>query len=1088
MHRGSKMNTLMKRARGSSRNWAAVVGLVAMVAACDSDSSDPKCGPGTKLNAEGTGCDVVLSCGPGTEPNTNGDGCQAIVAPNPIVCTNGYVLDTTGTGCICPETLVPSADGTACVTSVPNCGTGSELNEARDACVAIPGFQPANPPDRTLRVIGLVTDRHTGVPIAGATVHVYPLREEDAITDENGYFDIEGDLVTGDYHIVYTAEGYVYQHNVFDPALAGDVERRVDLSVGLERIIGTLDVVGVVYAEDAPAPDVTADLVRIAGPGTGFAQAHIAYSTTAGDDGEFRFEGVLDARYELHIGPHDKDGDGILDYRGATDQPARFSTRPLSQLGQLEGINVSNIVVQLPQIQQRVLATSFIPDPASVALEAGVALANLTLPGTDSNIVFHFGAEADPSALLIELALHHNVAGQMEGDIPVAVTPTWSRGDSVLTIDPDRALVADIDTFYTLRILSFAWSDGSVAIPPGEGTLMQFRFTVDPSPIVEIESPAELNFHLDAHRATPDEPYDQVATQVVCDEAACWYLDEAGYPFRGYPGLPDVDAWAYANGLAGFQFTWPHVAGTTEYRLYARRVPAGMRDVADDLPWWPLDFTYGSGPVDPFQLPNVWADDVFENAGDGVWRAWFDNTLGPLAFDAEVDVGVAGLDGLGRQAPMVPAAYLTLSDERPASVHSATVDVVNDQATVRFTEHMNTTGAVTLSAVSGYITDVGSDALQVSWADTPPVGQNVSHTVSLDGVGFALRGQACQPITCDALVDPSGSGAAQPVSDNRICVRDASVFADRDPVFFVDADGAPQHINDGPGPGRADDFPQPLLINQNGVDLVHNDLTFASLVVDDLPFGEGVTQIYACNMNGATVTTRRTVPGDTTLAVQTPSIFYPGGRIVIFDTDGGQMTDLLVTTVTHVTTTTSSIRIADPISPTWALGAAVLPFAPEASAYEARRATRPVIRSVAPNQTIAFDMIDTDDRIMVGDLVLVDIDGYLDTTDDRGFATVSVLVMEVDRPATAADENDYHVVLGAPLVGMPALPGATVVQRDESLVIFLGDSFVVNAAELVDTSGNAGLDGFRSRFSLCPAGGIVDRVGQDACQDGTLVF
>lgn len=942
--------------------------------------------------------------------------------------------------------LVAILAGASCSNDAPNdplvalyCDDGYVMLADGSGCVPAPD----------LVVQGIVTDATTGAPVPGVVVTVFPSGTGDDVltTDQNGYFSRTSVATSADLLVSYIHPDYAFFSQNITKTMTGLGLLVVDASAVLSHNVQHLRVAGMVYAGDAPAPGAHVYLsVAATGP--------FAYTAVADENGHFAFEDVAEAAYFLRVPPFDVDGDQVNDFAGASLNLGNLGTTVL---------NVSNLVVALPRMTKQLLyttltgvtlPTSFPVPTASCPAGAAPLCDGLWFVSPADDLVFHFGAEVEVTAVDVVLRPYEPAGGY---GAPLGFVATWSIGDTVLTLNPDADLLSDADTHtqYEVTFNALVWKDGQVAISQSSASSVQrFRFDIDGGPTL-LSSPTP-QLYTDNIVATSG----QVVDHVTCDADLCCLLDDVGFYVGGYGATT-----AAMTGATGFQLTWPAVPGAHSYNVYARQ--RNDNDSSDNFRnWYLVSNTIASGPVDPALGPTVYATGVMIDNLAAAPREWDDFDLtgaGALAFGNEIDVAVTAANVDGFESPLDPARVITFTDGMPAALAAVTADVsagtdigtslITKVWRLDFAEAMDTAVAPTTAMKSGNIVQY-SDGGLVGWDPLDPyTPQNVSAS-ALVLAQLRIRG-ACTPVTCSATFN-----AVQPaLSDDRICVADPSLFTATDPIFVMNVATATRtHV----------------VRNVTAVDAATGIVKLDAAVANTITAGSTV----ACLARALAghVTTLVNVPGGAIVDVADASLFYAGEPVLLFDTAGD---DLLATSVTAIDTVLNKVTLAGNPGATFAAGSTTLQRRPLTTEYAYRAATTVAFRTDATlgayptNLPLATSLAAT--TVMVGDLVMVDQDGDLRTIADRYYGTVSAVVMTPDDGATPAiDETDYHLTLVAPPAGKPTIPNGLFLLHGTSTATVLGDSLgIVNAdpagtAPVRDTSQNRGMTRTRDEWSAGP--------------------
>lgn len=893
-----------------------------------------------------------------------------------------------------------------------------------------------------VRIYGIVTNVFTQLPIEGVEVVVYPDGPDPQITDSAGYFSLTG-YTTEDIYVGFFHDDYrpVYQAAEDEDIGVGGVVLRLNVQLTPYRDQATIS--GTVYAGDHPA--VGARII-LRNDSTGNYDAE----TQADGNGHFSFPDVEYYTYRIRIPPYDDDNDGVYDYR--------FFEYNLGDI-ETTNINITNLVFPLTPIIKQLLYTNLLNAGVPRNMQNGNVLNTVLVNPTD-NLLFHFGAEVDTNT--VDVVLYPwETAGGLGDVIPVATT--WSMDETVLTIDPSVDLIADAlaATGYELHFNAFHWADGSVAIAQNDPTqVMIFRFDVSSGPGVLVSPTPSV--YIDNKVS-----HDQVAARLSCDARVCWILDADDFFFNGWADpTPTATADAFFSAGDGFQLTWDRSESAVDYNVYVRQRNDNGTDIAFGN-WYLVsaNLDLEAGVLDPSLPPTVFASNVMDIVGG--FTDWADFGVlgaGPLSFGGQIDIVVTAIDTDGFESSIDSSLGITLADVTPASLQTVVVPYAgtdpqdnpqengatfNSNVRLNFSEYLEATVNPELAITSGMVVSMGQPDY-TSWDPTDPLTPRTANdSLVLGPMAFRVKG-SCSEALCDA--DFNAADAAQ--SDDSICVQDASLFAGGDDVVFVTAGGVLRHAH--------------LTIGtvDSGIDI----LTFTAPVANNIVTGD-----FVCNLSATTTTTTSvayttpTAPAEFDVGVA--SGFHTGQDLFIYDTVGGIGETAAIDYV--LAGSVNRLISNGPLANNYPIGAFIF-MRPTNGEYAFRPVETASLRfdsqATAVSIRLDFDLNLTSTMVMERDLVLIDVDGELLTVDDRYFGVVAELIMQPDQIAVG-DQSDYHIILGVPPVGLPAVPPNTRVQPGITLVLMLGDSFAItNAGSLVDSSGNLGLSEYRDQFSRCTVG------------------
>ncbi len=997
---------------------------------------------------EDTPDDGLLHCPDGYQPNSTGEFCAPI-------CAAGYTPNETETGC---EPLEQPADGgdetprTECPDGYIPSGAGGGADEL---CV------PALP----VTVHGVVTDVVTGLPVHGASVVIYPLTEAPLTTDAAGYFSMPDVPFTGTAQLSYGATGYLPgQQAVELPLEGGDGVKvlLVDASLALAPIPGSVDppvgehaLAGTVYGGSGPA----------------WGAAVLLHNATLGEDvdatetsvdGTFSFTGIYDGGYEfaLRVAAWDADGDGVTDY-----QYQEIALGGLDHVDAELGLNPSNLVVVLEAVAKEIAWANFTPPVTGVSEPSEITDLNLADPAAD--IVIHFGAEVAPDTLIVSLVERFGAA--IGDEIPLVVG--WNTPGTVLTLDPASTLEVDADpsTRYQLSIDALLWADGTALVPLGGGPGAGINITFDVGDAPTLLPNPTPSTHLADHADG-----DQVVSQMQCDSRVCWLVDNDGHPFNGLADPADpAAADAFFNGASGLALSWTAVAGAADYKVYARQAYAGPAAAVGEG-WHEVSASLGASIAGPGVTPVLVATAVMAGESPS-WDAFGIGAAGgavgnPLALSNGIELAVTTVDAQGHESPIDDDKLLGLVDTTQVGVIQADVAApepdevelgmldVGKSIDLRLTELVDTAESGHWTVHSGNILSLNQPA-SVDWDVDGAVSiQGASDKGRFGPMRLDFRG------TCTEIVAPASA------TDDMVAVHDTGLLSGGGDVIFLTHDGL--------------SLAHAVVRSVAAVDHVAKVVSFVSELGETLEAGEHIC--IAHDLEGFSTEMQDSgSEGDSTLTVTDPLLFYPNQPIMIFSQNPDPV--MMAATVVRVREPVLSPQgfVVLPgemdITPSLAFtrDEAVIMARPSSVEQGFRFATELALdHSVTTDETetLPLDPATVDaSTVLRGDLLLIDVDGVLDTVDDRHYVEIETVHMEA-----AFDSNppDYRVTL-IPAAGFPiTLPEGLFLQASATRIVHLADSFLLAALE--DTSNNSGVHDGRDQFSFCEP-------SFEACQGGVFV-
>lgn len=904
---------------------------------------------------------------------------------------------------------------------------------------------------------GVVTDKASGAVLSGVEVTLLAEKSLTATTPESGYFAFRELAAAHQALLQFKKEGYepllwrvdlteVLAGLPREPAATpdggeGEATRLegpvlVDASVALQRLVEeagprhVLEVGGWIYGGGQPARGATVVLWD-------HDAEEYVHEGRSDDSGRYRLRDVVPGHYSLRVWPHDRDGNGVAEFR--------LFSLDLGRIDQVDARNLTNITVHLSDAAPELQAASFVAlSTRSVSRPTGYPLtaADLTagvsgvLPTAGRRFFLHWGSEVDTASAVFELR-HRDEAGRVGAVL--GSTVTWQSNHVVAEINSTQDLVSDgqLETGYVLQISSLRFKDGTVLFAPGVA-VGRFSFDVwkRPQP-PENPTPA---LHL-ANRSLPG----RAAAQVAFDAAGAWLLDESGDFLRGYS---PADHWTNGTGL---QLTWPHVPGAASYRLYARntRNPAGA---PEQRQWRPVEATFSSSWNLDGQT-TIYASGVMQGDFGAFGPA---GTGFPWLFGNGVELAVVSVQADGFEAPIDPAKALTFADTTAPMIVAVNGDYdgagplartpeagasFRRNFLVEFSEPMNTAAEPVLTLRSGMLTLEGVE--RVAWA---PLNPDTPSTLS-DRVAFTARLRtrgACTPLTQDRI------GSTEKPGDRVLLVSDASLFSAGPDHRVIFVTGGGSYV----GEARNISSVHPAtgqVVLAAGLDLSVSAGTLACLAT-------------AAGTAVQVATSVANVPeaDAADLRVANSSLFYRGQKILVFRAKTTETPAVLeVRIVSHVDTVERTVRVEGLIDDTHGEGTVLLPFdfVPE-YVLRPRRELTLVGDLTAPTEgEIEIPLVVAGAlEAMKGDALVLDLDGDLTTTTDR-IESVLKEVRFVPAKGTAAERFSVFA----------DLPTGTQLLRGVSRVFVTGDAFRLGGVrDTSQTDPAATLNPRRDAFSFEP--------------------
>jgi len=512
----------------------------------------------------------------------------------------------------------------------------------------------------------------------------------------------------------------------------------------------------------------------------------------------------------------------------------------------------------------------------------------------------------------------------------------------------------------------------------------------------------------------------QRVERVAVDAGTIWLLDSSGDLVFG--SSPDSN-WDAQTGLT---LSWKQVFGAVKYHVLARNT------LTSPTAWKEVQVV---AAPDPKLNPIVVA------SGINPWTAGLGTGGNPWSFGNHIEFAVSSEDATGTLSAKTIPTSLDTSDEFPGLLAEIEVDhsglpVPFDSRvelgasftkTIRlsFSEPMSTAAAPTLTVQTTNLAIRSVEAF--AWgADAVTPGTTPASAASNAFLSLALTVKgACTEL----LVDRSAG-------DLLLDVRDASFFtagAGARLLFLDSTTGA--FLAEAVGPTK--------------IDATLGRLTIAAGLPADLPRGA-----LACALSGpgASITSLVSAAGGT-LQVGDATPFHVGEQVAVHTSaaaGGGPVDD--VRTVVGLDSDQNLLVLSAPLSDGQGSGSVVVPL-PGLGGEVALRSSAALTLSrdaIGGLDTELFVAQPTD--LMVGDTVLVDGDGRLDTTPDQAQARVKK-VRFAPRP-------------GAPVASIVVdLPVGLTLLHGRASVIGLGDAFQVGGTHDTSSTSVMPLDPHGDQFS-----------------------
>ncbi|MEC8023783.1 MAG: hypothetical protein VX223_07585 [Myxococcota bacterium] len=1019
----------------------------------------------------------TLSADPGSGDigSTDNSDDQDVSNGEPPICDEGYVVNSTGDGC------------------APICAAGYEPNENEDGCIRIPqeataticpaGYIPAGGGFGGLcaKIVpvtlhGFVTTRGAGDAISGAKVTLYPASGGTITTGSDGYFEVEVST-HGDVTVQYEADGHFESKRVVNiPLVGGDDGDRlyVDGSIDLLRdpgggtfqppSDGSLYVAGTIYAGSQPAAGAT---VRLFNHTLGYD----VDSVVTNSDGSFAITNIADAGYAfaVRIDPYDADQNGVYDYQYAEVDLGVLST---SDVPGDSNTNVSNLVVVLTTVAKNIAYVSF--DPPLTSIGAGALVTNAELAQPNDDIIIHFGSQVDEGS--VDIKLFEYFDGFYGNIIPASYT--WNASSTALTINPSGPLTADTDpgTQYEIRISTLLWSDGSPYIALGTPLNQTTRIRFDLTESEAIPVSAEPEFDVD----TISNDY-QTVTQVQCDSRVCWLLDANQYPYSGPadPASSSSDN-TFFNAASGVDIRWLPTPGASSYRIYARQTGPQFDDTTL-LGWHQLGSTITPAFADTAGAVAITASQLlsssnpFPNWNDFGPGALDGPVSNPMSFGNTIEIAVTSINAKGLESLIDPQKVLTLADESQARIVEVSMfssggedftsetelgfGSVQKEWRMRFSELMDTQSTLSWSVDSATISSISQPTL-TSWDNGDTSGAAAPNDVMVEaGMTVNFQG-SCTEVTADSASD-----------QNTVTVRHTAFF-NTGTVLFLNSSASGLRFSN--------------VMTLSGVNSTDNTLTFVETFADvggDSGVTVGDFVCIAEAQQGLIASVTQAASSADQLNVNEPGLFYPNQDIIVFDADAMSASSYTVRRLRapvlqngleilpgllgfDSTLTNSSNSIVFP-----------RPSSSEIGFRSARRldlAQNTTVNGAVQLEIGSSSMLSS--TILEGDLLMIDVDGQLNTLSDQYFVRAGTINVW---PDDGAGNPLYRVQLEPGPGQTNVLVNGLELDTSTTVIIHLADSFQVTGG--TDTSGNNGIEQNFNQFSFCDS-------SVPNCNQGTLTY
>lgn len=867
--------------------------------------------------------------------------------------------------------------------------------------------EPKPVPDPEVRIIGVVVDNATNMPIEGATVTRHQSTSSQQMTASDGSFVFE-DALYAPATLTVEAEGYTFAEMkvaVSDFSLEGVVptapamgmmatvtgeptkvasnaSANVTIQLTLAPPMGVQierNITGHVFLQGL-TPAVGAEVMLVQG-------GLVHDSTKTDDEGAFGFEDVpfmrVDTQYQLIVAPFDDDGDGWADTgvdvtNGVCLYGITQGDCPDPDNGPINGVaGLSNVVLRLEAPNHSILANN--------ACNAGFIR-------KDQSLYLLFDTSVDRGKF--DAVLLGPNGAELGTDL------SWT-GSYLVRIAPDDELTEseDGDDVYRLQIRSVVFDDGFVLYDPTNASdLLSCSFQVG-AKATYLESPEPRLWR---------NPKEALAS-VDSDEVR--YYDATGKLLR-------------TTGLGSLEIAFPHVAGAVDYSIRAKQT------IGDDREWSEI----ATRPVGPEWSPaEVLATINLNSFG----------LLGePLGFGNQIEIMIKPIDSNGHVAPETGAEptlklrdaidpFLTGTSWTPDTSMVADNQLVGDLR-VDFSGSMNVNSVPeNLMIHSGRVSAVSLDNATVYWGSSSPSSASSSQ-LYLEGVTFTVAtGKDLKVQTNanngDSLLEtaelPSGYDLKGYAVGHTIGVWDASA----DSVFYTSVAA----LNTAEGA---------------------LGLSGGSADVDDVIFDPRTRtdRLTAEAREGADV-----------LKVNDASKFFVGQQLVVRTPSNSSTVSVMT-----IDTAAKTLTLTGTLGRTWPVGASVIDAQLDSMGdYNLRSATTinsgnqvlisPTSLASGTNMLV-FNNFAPISGVTVGDTILIDADGDDATLADRASAVItSIATIETDG-SSIQDGNMVSVTeIGIGSVKfLGDSPNPLPLDPPESYVLAMGDVLEVENSYASDSSGN----------------------------------
>lgn len=910
-------------------------------------------------------------------------------------------------------------------------------------------------------ISGIVTDQSTRMPLTGVKVTlVSPDNLPAVTTDATGAYKFtvyNENVNNGPYWTLeFSKDGWSPAsiqvgntgscQNILLPS--GVLQPTCIYNQSLIRAQGTL--AGIVRFNALPAQGAIIQLCDLNYGASCIGQG-LLDQKTIGADGRFSFPNLrIDQNYGISVLPWDSSvASASSSADGINDTAWFFNTYGPLNAGS-SGIDFTNVAINLSAPSKDIVASSFVGFSypwSGISGDNGVCCGYLLDPA--ATLFLHFNAPVDTSFATFELRKLDLSNGRYSAPLPITVT--WDR-TVVANIKPASPLpaFAEEGVRYELRITSLRWGDGTLAIAPAQQTndsnyYYTVYFYVTKQPVFLTNPQPSLYLGNESFVIGGQV---RKAASAAFDYSTYWLFDSNG-DFISSRGAGTID------------LQWPAVLGASRYLIFGRNTTSLGGGVQHSTEWVQLKIT--SQVVDPMRNPVV-----FDSVNP--WAVQ-NGVPGPWGFNNAVEFAIVAQDVFGFNPPLDTTKIFSTADTFGGVANAVAVDTASSPGAfasiaergnwftktvaVTFSEPMNGTSTPTLTLTSGANALVGGP-LAFAWGDGANPSTNAPNTASK--AWWSLQLQA-KNNPCTEIVSARING------DILLPVRDGSIFAANSKIMIVQ-----------PALAAAPPYTGNVYAEATVASATQTVVTLTSPIVA-LPPAPNTTALNIPNGSLACTATAKgaaqatsglvtqfpsgTIPAGTDLAkiplAGSAAGFFIGQTVMVYEPPNGGLPAIFdVRSVRGVDTSGNIIYTASALTfsvtstqPGHTANSIVFPLSGTGEA--ALRSTFDVGANVGLiNDKVAGGVIDLSPTssanglgLLVGDLVLLDTDGDLTTTNDQVQAPVTAVVCTPNTPATVNNQV-CKVTVGAP-------GDTTVLFQSRSKVIGLGDSFSIAGTR--DTSG-----------------------------------